>query len=137
MDKRVARHLREHGLASLMNATKWRELGEGLGAIREGLLPVRSKYLLDDAPMPGFACLDWCTLHDGDTAAIEWLEVDPRLRTFRGHRVPDQVEDLGAEVEAVLRRVGAPYSVASGVFRIWAYVRPGQLPDLGARHRPG
>lgn len=130
MDKRLARHLREHGLASLMNATKWRELGHGLGAIRDGRLPVRARYLLEEAPEPGFACLDWCVLCEDDTRDIEWLEVDPRLRTPRGRLVPDQVEDLRDEVEAVLRRVGAPFTVEGGIFRIWGYVHPGAMPDV-------
>lgn len=124
MDRRILNYLQSEGLASLMNATKWREVATHLQGIEQGRLPVRVKYLLDEEPS-GYACLDWEWVRFGDTSIIEWLEIDPVIRTFRGRLVPDKAEDFSDAVELALRTVGAPFSVEGRCFRIWGHMRPG------------
>lgn len=127
MDQRVWNHLQSESIASLMNATKWRELATCVEQISHGQLLTRVKCLLDESPS-GFACFDWEWVRNGDTSIIEWLEIDPILRTFRGRLVPDKIEDLSVLVESVLRAVGVPFSAEGQCFRVWGHVRPGIHP---------
>lgn len=127
MDKRVLGYLRKERMASLMNATKWRELALRLETIGRGRLPIRVKCVLD-ASASGFACLDWEWVKNGDTSIIEWIEVDPVLRTPRGRLVPDSTEDLTDLIRCALMDVGVPYSEEGGFMRVWGHVRPDAQP---------
>ena len=127
MDKRVLAHLQREGMVSLMNDTKWRELATRLEAVARGELPVRVKFVLDEAPF-GFAPQDWDWFKRGDAEVVEWIEIDPIVATFRGRRVPDHLEDFTAEVVDALRSVGVPYSSEGRGFTVWAHVRPGAQP---------
>lgn len=129
MDRRIFSYLQTEGIASLMNATKWRELATCMQGIKQGRLLVRVKYLLDDEPS-GFACLDWEWVKHGDASVIEWLEIDPVFRTFQGRLIQDKAEDLAAVLKTALRAIGLPCSAEGGRFRVWGYVRLGACPEF-------
>ena len=124
MDRRILNYLQSEGFASLMNATKWREVATHLQRIEQGRLAVSVKYLLEEEAS-GYAQLDWEWVKLGDTSIIEWLDIDPVIRTVRGRLVPDKAEDFSDAVELALRTVGAPFSVEGRCLRIWGHVRPG------------
>ena len=130
MDQRIVEHLRRNGMASLMNATKWRELAAALQDILADGPRVRIKYLLDDDPGPGFAHLDWEWVGEGDASIIEWIEIDPVERTYRGRRVADAERDHAESILATLKRIGVPFSVEGGLFKVWGHVRPNAMPTL-------
>jgi hypothetical protein len=95
------------GLASLMNGTKWREL---CGAFSAFDLP--PKWRARDLLTGYLSSWDrgWYYHVGPDYCSIEWLELDPS-----GY---DR-----AEIESILRQVGAPYEDSEQFIRILGYKR--------------
>lgn len=120
-------------MASLMNATKWRALAAALTRTDRAGPKVRIKYLLEDRPCPGFSNLDWKWVKHGQSSVIEWLEIDPIARTFRGRLIPDKEEDKSEAIEAALKSVGVPFSIEGGRYRVWGYIKPGAQPTFESR----
>ncbi|WP_211231730.1 DUF6678 family protein [Ottowia thiooxydans] len=111
--KRLARMIQSGQLIPVLNRTKWAELRtEMLGASAEQSPRFRVRGVFSPE---GFRA-DWegefyYHLHPVDV--IEWIELkaasDEWLRT-------------------ALRRHSIPFSIESGVVRVWGYTRPGKQP---------
>src|SRR5262245_56809146 len=101
-------------VSSLMNDTKWMEaiaLFKSLG------VQCRIKLLT------GQESTDWSTLWASALAPyvetsgltpvqvleIEWMEVEPFRRIYRGHLLRDKTVDYTEEIEQRLRSFGVPY----------------------------
>jgi hypothetical protein len=130
MDKSVRDVVARNGLASCMNATKWKELAIALQAI-DGCGPrVRLKYVSDEHALPGFTHLEWEWLKSGDTSAIEWMEIDPIHRIHRGRLVPNAEKDNGNEIRSILKSIGVPFSIENTHLRVWGYVKSSAQPEF-------
>lgn len=118
----------QRGLVPAMNATKWKELAVALQSLRGTGPTVRVKYVADENSGRGFTHFDWEWLQSRDSATVEWLEIDPVFKSYRGRLIPDAQENMSAEIEAALRAHRIPFSREGSLYRIWGYVHPGSQP---------
>lgn len=73
------------------------------------------------APEPYFEMGDW--VGPATFSEIEWLEVDPIERKYRGMLVEEEVTDHTREVELSLSALNnIPFKNNDGVIRIWGYL---------------
>lgn len=128
MNHPIIDYLQKEGMVSLMNATKWRELALALQGFKGSGPKVRTKYLMDEGSGTGFCHLDWEWVKKGDTITIEWLEIDPINKTFRGLLVSDLEEDCREFIFNTLKKVGVPFSMEGPYFKIWGHVKSDTLP---------
>lgn len=131
LDK-LRRRVERERLTSCMNDTKWdaaisavrsvpgyratfrvRMVTESEGDLRHGM------YWSGD--FPG---------HVPTLQFIEWLELDPLVRTRRGALVEDATEDFTRPLMVALLQARIPFSLENGMIRVWGYTRPGESPDF-------
>jgi hypothetical protein len=112
--KRLRGMVKRGELLPVLNHTKWSELRvEMLSSPPDQAPKFRGRSV--------FAPPDYCTSWDGEfyyhihpVADIEWLELTAQSETW---------------LRDVLRCHSIPYSMESGVVRIWGYTRPGVQPE--------
>lgn len=127
---RTQRYIERQQLRSVMNDTKWSEAIEALGAIPKFRIHFRAKTLREEAPRPGHweSSFPWHV--PTPFAYIEWLEIDPIERIYRGALVDDVVIDRANEIMQALHAVHVPFSREGTTIRIWGYTRPGVGPEF-------
>ncbi|MEJ6522473.1 hypothetical protein PQI64_22225 [Shewanella bicestrii] len=116
-------YLNQHQLTSVMSLTKWRQLELALHEKPEFMPHVRYKLLEDEGPNPGFTPVWWDELL-AICERIEWLEIDPLKREYRGRLLPEKTADFTDYIEAQLYKYRLPYSKEAQGLRIWGYLRP-------------
>ena len=129
----IRQAITERGLTSVMNATKWRELRDGVMNDLPFAPAFQRKDLLEADPYPETFdedvnyCGDWPAGIDR-SAEIEWIRVRPRRRVRRGQLIPDGLDDIEEALVALLHRIGVPFLREPGAIRIYGYtVNPGAL----------
>jgi hypothetical protein len=127
--ERLKRYIVREQLCSVMNNTKWREALAALQAIPHFHVRFRVKCLREDDPDPNQwdGSFPW---HVPRFDSIEWLEIDPLLRQYRGALVDDVLVDFTEPVTQALRSVHVPYSIENSRIRIWGYTRPASSSPL-------
>ena len=128
MNQPIIDYLQKEGMASFMNATKWRELAVALEGLKGTGPKVRTKYLMDEESGSGFCHMDWGWVKNGDTITIEWLEIDPIHKTFRGLLVSDLEDDCTSFIFDTLKKIGVPFSMEGPYFKVWGHVKNNALP---------
>jgi hypothetical protein len=126
--QRLRQYVAEHGLTSCMNDTKWREAISALRGIPGFYVRFRARSVrdgLDEVPSTQ-SSFPWHV--PSPHAHLEWLEVDPIVRTRRGALIADDTRDFTAAVIQSLKTAGVPISLEGGLIRIWGYLRPGSAP---------
>jgi hypothetical protein len=58
--------------------------------------------------------------------AIEWLDVDPKIRAYPGR----EYQDFTNEIAQALHSANVPFSHEGKYIRVWGYLRPGASPDF-------
>ncbi len=115
-DEAWRRYAERERLVSAMNAAKWRETTEAMRCLAGGPPGFRIKDIRAPRPLPEtYWDREWF-YHPRPWEEIEWLEIDP-----------DRRQD---EVIAILRVIGAPFTLEGGCIRIWGWLRPGVSPDF-------
>lgn len=125
-DLRFIRYLERENLASLMNNTKWRELIAAIQGVARYRPRFRVKCVREGEP----AADSWdgsFPLHVPTFRHIEWLELDPIMRTRRGAIVPDLTEDFSTPIEVALAMAGVPFERVGSAIRIVGYFRPAKI----------
>jgi hypothetical protein len=107
------RYIEREQLASTMNATKWRETTEAMRHLVGGPPGFRLKDIQGPGLWPDFWDREWY-YHPRPWETIEWLKIQPDPRQY--------------EIMAILRAIGAPFSLEGGHIRIWGWLRPGIAP---------
>lgn len=111
--KRLARMIQSGELIPVLNDTKWAELRAEMLAAPDGQAPrFRARSV--------FAPAGWQTSWDGEfyyhlhpVIDIEWIELKAASEDW---------------LRVALKRHSIPFSVESGVVRVWGYTRPGSQP---------
>jgi hypothetical protein len=125
--ERLRDRVEREGLTSCMNDTKWAAVLAAIQAVPGYSTRFRVRLVTDrdDPPDRWEGSFPW---HVPTAEFIEWLELDPVVRTPRGKLLPDAREDFSQAITQALRKVRAPFSVENGTLRIWGYLRPGTSP---------
>lgn len=113
--------VKERGLYSCMNDTKWNELRQAM--LNEMPFPpiyVIKSLLNDDCSIENEIYKDSIELGEwyyfGETVDIEWVKIRPRRIK------PDRsVEDESGRLEELLRKYNIPYEKSGDVFCIYGY----------------
>jgi len=121
----ISHYIQREQFYSVINDTKWREAICALEAMPNAPVQFRAKCLGADP----------ATLWDisfpyhipQPFRSIEWLEINPIFRYFRGALVDDEVVDFTHEVIQALRSVHVPFTQEDSLIRIWGYVQSGNL----------
>ena len=120
--------------ASLMNTTKWEEVK---GLIQRLKLGCRVKLIPDTGPLQWRTLSCWQSRGFLDVSGepvhvleVEWMEVDSLYRVPRPYVGLEQYEDRAGKLEQGLRAIGAPYTCAARVYRIWGHVPKDESPDF-------
>src|SRR6185369_17015551 len=104
--ERLKRYVEANQLTSCMNDTKWTEALSAVSSVSGYQPRFRVRMVLDeDDPRRDRwdGSFPW---HVPTHVFIEWLEVDPIVRTRRGHLVADAIEDFSAPLRAALLGIG-------------------------------
>lgn len=133
MKPAILQAVAKRGLTSVMNATKWRELRDGVAEELPFAPAFQRKDVLEAVPYP--EDFDEDASHIGDWPAgldrcdgIEWIQVRPRRLLHRGRLVPDEVEEIEKAFVILLQRIGVPFVREPGAIRIYGYTAdPGAL----------
>ena len=126
MHRDILKLINEHNLISVMNNTKWKKLAIAIESDAQKEPCVSVKFLYEQEPT-GYSLMDWdlgvhnCTL-------FEWVDIDPIKRIRIGGLVPDKEIDLTSSVLEMLNSNNIPYSIESGMYRVWGYYASGNMP---------
>lgn len=123
----LRRCVEQEQLTSCMNDTKWRRAISALESI-SGFRPSFRVRCITDSSDPPRQWDHFFPYHIPTHAHIEWLEIDPVVRTHRGHLVADGEQDFTSAVARALCAARIPFSLEAGAIRIWGYIRPGADP---------
>jgi hypothetical protein len=126
-DARIKRAIEQRGLVSLANATKWRELEDGIAEALAGRTFLFRFKLVTDAPHPW----DW-EFPLPRMLGVEWLDIHCQDRiptrsrgqqeTYDGRREPKvTVIDHSPRVAALLSRIGLEFEVGATTIRVFGY----------------
>jgi hypothetical protein len=130
-DARQKKHIRdvvkERGLTSYMNDTKWRELCHSIDD-----LPFRPayqvKYVHADRPEPlelqhaPNYLGDWASTPEASFGLhIEWVKIAPRYSERRGHLISPVVRDCSSELIALLRKLRLPFVEEDGFVTLYGH----------------
>ena len=126
MDAAILKLINDKSLASVMSNTKWKRLAESIASLNP---EVRVKYLNDEKPS-GFSHLDWEWVKFGETAFIEWIEIDPIRRIFQGKLIANKEIDLSSDLEIIFRTANTPFSREGHLFKVWGYITPSNQPNF-------
>ena len=127
-DDRLAAYLERHGLVSAMNDTKWREVIVCLQGVSGFHVEFRVRCVRDPDVAPHRErSFPW---HVPTFQHIEWLEIDPIVRSQSGAVDRGRGEDFTDRLVSALKAIPVPISFEDGYLRIWGYYRPGVAPDL-------
>lgn len=127
MDKKTRRYIEENQLTSFMNKTKWRELAEGLISNQEFEPEVSLKILGEYEPSE-YSLLDWEWVRFGVSSCIEWIDIDPAKKEYRGKLVADKETDYSDFIESILKSRNISYSVKDKIYRVWGYANAENQP---------
>lgn len=132
--ERLHRRIQREGLTSCMNDTRWRAVLAAIQAVSGYSAHFRARLVTDaeDPPDRWDGSFPW---HVPAPEFIEWLELDPVVRTPRGQLLPDAREDFTRALTRALLEARAPFSIEGGALRIWGYLRPGASPRFVTSHR--
>jgi hypothetical protein len=128
--ERLARYIEVEQITSCMNNTKWAEALSAISSVPGYQPRFRARMLLDEGDPRGDQWNGSFPWHVPTRVFIEWLELDPVVRTPRGQLVADEIEDFSAPLTAALLGIGVPFSIEDGAIRIWGYLRQGTLPTF-------
>jgi hypothetical protein len=119
---RLRRYVQDQQLVSAMNDTKWRELRQ-LMIERKPSPRYRLQCFLSPPEGPESWEGDW-HYHLPTFVWIEWLDIDPIHRTWRGHLVDDLKLDMTADLITLLESHSIPFEMEGPLIRIYGYRRP-------------
>ncbi len=120
--KRVDSVIRQRGLSSVLNDTRWLGLQAAIRAVPGGFRPAYTCQLLTDETesrpyfpeVPGWeGAWEWFA-DDWEYApppffCIEWMSIHPRRSLYRGRMVAPAVEDRSEQLVDILRETRMPY----------------------------
>ena len=115
-------------LVSVMNKTKWKELCDSFSESIDFTPSVRYKCITSDE-VTGFSLVWWNEMFR-ESAAFEWLDIDPVKRERRGRLVSDRETDYSDTVIGILKKYNIPYSIEEGCYRVWGYISKNENPDF-------
>ena len=126
----IRRVLSDHGMASHMNDTKWRELCHAVRAELPFPPPYQVKLVELEAPdvaafpyAPSFVG-DWGDTYEGQFGIhIEWIRIAPRLSKHQGELVSPTVEECSDELRSLLKRLHIPFAEQDGFFTVYGHSR--------------
>jgi hypothetical protein len=126
--ERLQRYIQREGLTSCMNDTKWDAAVRAIQSVPRFSPRFRARCVKDQQgvfPKPWDGSFPW---HVPTFKFIEWLELDPILRTPLGHLLANACEDFTEQLCHALSAAHVPFSIEDGAIRIWGYLRPGSSP---------
>ena len=128
-EDRLVAYVARHGLVSAMNDTKWREVVDCLLRVPGFHAEFRVRCVRDplDSTPHRNRSFPW---HIPTFKHIEWLDIDPIVRSHAGAADRGHGEDFSDRLLAVLKAIPVPISFEQGYVRIWGYYRPGVTPEL-------
>ena len=121
----VRAEVERRGLASFMNATKWRELR---GAVLDEL-PFPPLFQMQPVLGPRHEphppqVMNFYGGWDCDLEPfwhVEWIQVRPRYERGRGALIAPVIEDCSDQFRAMLDRLNIPFAERDGDFWIYGY----------------
>lgn len=127
--ERLRRYITRERLASCMNDSKWRAAISAVGSVAGYRARFRVRMVTDqnESPDQWDGSFPW---HIPTPASIEWLELDPVVRTPRGQLIDDACKDFTELLSQALLQARIPFSIEAGMLRIWGYIRPGTSPNF-------
>jgi hypothetical protein len=128
---RLKRYIEREQLRSVMSDTRWSKAYKALQSIPDFRVRFRVKDVRGDDPPGDWE--GWFPLHVPPGPWIEWLDIDPFKRTYRGALIGDLLKDRSAEIENALHTASVPFTRENGAIRIWGYTRPGASPEFVPR----
>ncbi len=122
-------------LRPVLSDTKWRELIASMRRLKDcgWLVQHHAKDIRGPWPSPRGWDGEWY-YHLYPWKDLEWVDIkcDHREgRPFRGPVALNEEEQsaINAGIRAALKEYAIPFSVESGVVRVWGYTRPGATPQ--------
>lgn len=128
--KRLQTCIEVKQVASCMNETRWAAALSAISSVPGYRPRFRVRILTDEHDPPADHWDDSFPWHVPTHVFIEWLELDPVVRTRRGQLLADSLEDFSAPLRVALLVGRVPFSIEGGSIRIWGYLRPGNVPTL-------
>ena len=121
----VRAEVERRGLASFMNATRWRALQKAV--LTE--MPFPPIFQLQSVigprvdPLPPGVMGGWGGWADdlADFAFIEWIQVRPLVAHTRGALIAPRIEDGSDPFREILQRLNIPFAERDGDFWIYGY----------------
>lgn len=129
MDKQILNIINERQLVSIMNATKWNRLVEGISTLP--FAPAFQLKMITELELvpPTFSSHitylgDWQHLEikSWRFSAIEWIKIRPVLYRHVGQLLPDEKIDISNELQQLLVREKLHYEQVNGDFVVYGYV---------------
>lgn len=123
--------LERERMVSLLNDTRWMRLIEGLKGLP---LRYRVKVLTEEEvwdagvhlflPVPDLAYIEGTLTGPVPARAIEWLEIEPVDRRYRGPHFAYEAVDSMGRVEELLESLRIPYFRRGALIRVTGHARP-------------
>jgi hypothetical protein len=123
---KVRKEVRQRGLTSFMNQTKWLELQKAIVDELPFPPPFQRKDVLEKTPEPSeFESDVW---YHGDWTegvlpfhSIEWLRIRPRYLKSKGQLLESEVVECGEELRRILLRYHIPFKEPDDSIWIYGY----------------
>jgi hypothetical protein len=126
--------VRQRGLASLMNHTRWTALAQALDCVGDNGPMVSIKYI-DREAMDGPSHIHWQEFLQQGSEWCEWMDIHSCEPVHRGRLLAPALLDHCQAIQAVLKQLGQAFSQENDdqggpIFRVWGYVEGRQPPAL-------
>lgn len=128
MNPTLLKILNDRRLVSVMNNTKWTELGVAIESDPDKEPVVSVKFLFEEEPT-GFALMNW-DLDIHNCTAFEWVDIHPIKRIRVGKLIKDKEVDLHQYIQNILSSNQIPYSIEKDCFRVWGYHPANESPKF-------
>lgn len=128
MHKNTREIIAKKQLTSVMNRTKWLNLGEVVESFGD-LEPSVNYEVFDEETTYGFSTIHWDQFA-AISETVLWLDIQPYKSERIGALVKDRKTDIRAELIKKLKDKSIPYSFEEDNIRVWGYITPGQHIDF-------
>jgi hypothetical protein len=122
-------------LRPVMNDTKWRELIGSMRLLQDRgwLIQHHAKDVRGPWPSPRGWDGEWY-YHLLAWKDLEWVDIKCDHREGQAYKAPIALSDeeqkaIYAEIRAALNEHAIPFSIESGLVRVWGYTRAGVTPE--------